>query len=107
MTSIANDPAAWKRRVMPVTMLVTLAVAVAGWSAARADAPAGAACAAGLTPDGQAIYAAVAAANPTAETLKSVVEHEARGLAMGGKIGRGEARPNALAAGECMKIRLQ
>jgi hypothetical protein len=39
--------------------------------------------------------------------LRSVVEHEARGLAMGGKIGRGDARENALAAGECVKARLQ
>jgi hypothetical protein len=36
-----------------------------------------------------------------------VVEHEARELAMAGKIGRGDARENAVAAGECVKARLQ
>ena len=93
---------------MPMTLLAALAAAIAGWaSVARADQATAAACAARLTPDGQAIYAAVAAANPTAATLKDVVEHEARGLAMGGKIARGEARDNAVAAGECMKSRLQ
>lgn len=107
MRSRVIDLAAWKRRAIPVTMFVMLAAAMLAWSAARADAPAGAACASSLTPDGKAIYAAVGAANPTSETLKSVVEREARGLVMGGKIARGEARDNALAAGECMKAKLQ
>ena len=73
---------------------------------ARADGP-GDACAAKLTPDGKAIYSAVVAASPTNETLRTVVEHEARGLALGGKIGRGDARENAVAAGECVKASLQ
>ena len=47
------------------------------------------------------------AAGPTKETLRSVVEHEARGLAMGGKISRGSARENATEAGECVKLGLQ
>jgi hypothetical protein len=93
---------------MQKVMTVALALAVTAWaSGALADAPAGATCAANLTPDGKAIYAVVAAASPTSETLKSVVEHETRSLAVAGKIGRGDARENAVAAGECMKARLQ
>jgi hypothetical protein len=88
-----------------MTMLV---VAVAGFAAtAQANGPAGDACAAKLTPDGKAIYTATMAAKPTTETLRSVLEHEARGLAMGGKIDRGTARDNAVAAGECAKAALQ
>ena len=60
-----------------------------------------------LTSDGKAIYTVVAATNPTSETLKSVVEHQTRALAMDGKIGRDDARENAMAAGACMKARLQ
>ena len=88
-------------------MVLATVFAMLGLTAtARADGP-GDACAANLTPEGKAIYSAVVAANPTTETLRSVVEHEARGLAMGGKIGRGDARENAVAAGECVKARLQ
>ena len=87
---------------------VTLVLAMAGLAAtARADGPAGETCAAGLTRDGKAIYAVVAATNPTSDTLKSVVEHQTRALAMEGKIARDDARENAMAAGTCMKARLQ
>jgi hypothetical protein len=86
-------------------MTVTLVLAMAGPAAtARADGPGGSACAANLTPDGKAIYAATVAARPTLETLRSVVEHKTRSVAMADKIGRGEARDNAVAAGECVKI---
>ena len=73
----------------------------------RADKAAGEACAAKLNADGKAVYAAVVAANSTLETLRSVVEREARGLAMGGKISRGAARENATEAGECARVGLQ
>lgn len=75
-------------------------------TAAHADKPAADACAAKLKPDGKAVYAAVWAAGPTTETLRSVIEKEARGLAMGGKISRGSARENATEAGECVKLGL-
>jgi hypothetical protein len=89
-------------------MVLAMVFAMSGLAAtAQADGPGGNTCAANLTPDGKAIYSAVVAANPTTETLRSVAEHEARGLAMGGKIGRGDARENAVAAGECVKARLQ
>ena len=75
-------------------------------SAAWADGAAGDACAANLSPDGKAIYAAVVAANPTSQTLRDVVEEQARGLVMGGKISRSTGRENAVAAAECVRARL-
>jgi hypothetical protein len=39
--------------------------------------------------------------------LRSVVEQEARSLVMAGKIGRGDARENAVAAGKCVEVGLQ
>ena len=93
--------ARWKAIAAAVVMAIGTTAAV------RADKPAGDACAAKLNADGKAVYAAVVAANPTTETLRSVIEHEARGLAMGGKISRGSARENATEAGECAKLGLQ
>ena len=68
---------------------------------------AGDACAANLTADGKTIFAAVVAANPTLETLRSTVESQARSLVMDGKVAMGSGRDNAQAAGECMRARLQ
>lgn len=88
--------------------IAAAAAIVAGTSAgARADKAAEDACAARLNGDGKAVYTAVVAARPTTETLRSVVEHETKSLAMGGKISRGSARDNATAAGECVKLGLQ
>jgi hypothetical protein len=87
---------------------LTVVLAMAGLAGeARADAAAGSACAANLTPDGKAIYAAVVAAGPTSQTLRSVVEEQTRSLAMGGSISRGSARDNAEAAGACVRASLQ
>jgi hypothetical protein len=88
-----------------IAMLAALAAVCA--ASAQAAGPAGDACAASLTPDGKAIYAATMAAKPTTETLRSTIEKEARSLVMGGKVGRGQARENAEAAGECVKVALQ
>jgi hypothetical protein len=83
-------------------------VLMAGLAAtARADGPGGDACAANLTADGKAIYTVTVAAKPTPETLRSVVERETRSLAMADKIGRGDARENAVAAGKCVEVALQ
>lgn len=89
------------RMTIAVAMLATLPVA------AWADMAAGNACAGNLTADGKQIYTASMAAKPTADKLKDVVEKETRGLAMGGKIARGQARENAVAAGECVRVALQ
>ena len=93
--------ASWKVIAAAATMIIGIA------AGAHADKAAGDACAAKLNADGKAVYAAVVAANPTTETLRSVVEREGRGLVMGGKISRGPARENATAAGECVKLGLQ
>jgi hypothetical protein len=85
-----------------------VAAAMTGMAlAARADVAAGDACAANLTPDGKAVYAAVVAANPTLQNLRETVEEQARSLVMGGKIAMGSGRANATAAGECVRSRLQ
>ena len=93
--------ASWKVLAAAATMIIGIA------AGAHADKAAGDACAAKLNADGKAVYAAVVAANPTTETLRSVVEREGRSLVMGGKISRGPARENATEAGECVKLGLQ
>ena len=85
-----------------------IAVALASMTTmARADVAAGDACAANLTADGKQIYAAVVAANPTLQNLRETIEEQARGLVFAGKIARAEGRDNAVAAGECVRTRLQ
>ena len=85
-----------------------IAVALLGMATmAHADAAAGDACAANLTADGKQIYAAVVAANPTLQNLRETVEEQARSLVFAGKIARAEGRDNAVAAGECVRTRLQ
>jgi hypothetical protein len=87
------------------TMIAAALVSVA--TMARADAAAGDACAAKLTADGKLVYAAVVAANATLQNLRETVEHQARELVFAGKIARAEGRDNAVAAGECVRTRLQ
>ena len=87
---------------------VAIAIALTGVAtSAWADAASGDACAANLTADGKQIYAAVVAANPTLQNLRETVEEKARGLVFAGKIARAEGRDNAVAAGECVRTRLQ
>ena len=87
------------------TMIAAALVNVA--TMAWADAAAGDACAANLTADGKLVYAAVVAANPTLQNLRETVEEQARSLVFAGKIARAEGRDNAVAAGECVRTRLQ
>ncbi len=91
---------------MVKTLMIAAALASVA-AMAHADAAAGDACAANLTADGKQIYAAVVAANPTLPNLRETVEEQARGLVFAGKIARAEGRDNALAAGECVRARLQ
>jgi uncharacterized protein YcfJ len=91
--------------MVKTTMIAVALVSMA--TMARADVAAGDACAANLTADGKQIYAAVVAANPTLQTLRDTVEHQARELVFAGKIARAEGRDNAVAAGECVRTRLQ
>jgi hypothetical protein len=92
---------------MSKTMALAIVLMAGLAPTARADGPGGDACAANLAADGKAIYAVTVAAKPTLATLRSVVEQEARSLVMAGKIGRGDARENAVAAGECVEVGLQ
>jgi hypothetical protein len=86
---------------------MSILVAVGGLTGvAHADPAKGDACAGNLSPDGKAIYAAAIAANPTLKNLRDVVTEQTRSLAFGGKISRDTARANAVAAGECVRIRL-
>jgi hypothetical protein len=86
-----------------VSTVFCMAVSLA--TGARADGAAADACAASLQPDGKAIYTATVTGQPTAGTLKSIVESQTRSLAMAGKIGRDEARAHAVAAAECVRLR--
>jgi hypothetical protein len=94
---------AMRKTVRTMTMVLAIVGSSAG---AYADPATGDACAANLSPDGKAIYAAVVAANPTLQTLRDVVTEQTRGLALNGQISRDTARSNAILAGECMRIRL-
>ena len=89
-------------KLVVASMALVTAVALPAW----ADSAAGAACAAKLTPDGQAIYAAVIAAKPTTQTLMDTMETQTKSLAMNGKIARGSARDNARAARDCVTASL-
>jgi hypothetical protein len=89
-----------------VAMMTAVLVIVGSTGGAYADPAKGDVCASNLSPDGKAIYAAALAANPTLKTLRDVVTEQTRSLAVGGQIGRDTARGNAIAAGECMRIRL-
>lgn len=81
--------------LLAATCFVALAAAPA-----LADKAAGDACAAGLSPDAKAIYAAVGAASGD---LRSIVTDATKSLVMSGKIDRGNARANAQAAGACLE----
>jgi hypothetical protein len=91
------------KTVRTMTMVLALLGAT---GEAYADPAKGDACATNLSPDGKAIYAAAVAANPTLKTLRDIVTEQTRSLAFGGQISRDTARANAIAAGECMRIRL-
>jgi len=88
------------------TTVATIAL-VGMVTSAWADTASGDACAANLTADGKQIYATVVAANPTLQNLRETVEEQARSLVFAGKIARAQGRDNAVAAGECVRTRLQ
>jgi hypothetical protein len=91
------------KTVRMMAMVLAFAGSAGG---AYADPGMGDTCASNLSPDGKAIYAAALAANPTLQTLRDVVTEQTRSLAFGGQISRDTARANAIAAGECLRIRL-
>jgi len=72
-------------------------------SLALADNKAADACAAGLSPDAQQIYAAAAPGFVAAADKQAEVKGKVQELVLGGKIDRGSARANAMSAGGCLK----
>jgi len=72
-------------------------------SLAFADKKAADACAAGLSPDAQQIYDASAPGFAAAKNPQAEVKGHVQALVLGGKIDRGSARDNAMAAGDCLK----
>jgi uncharacterized protein YcfJ len=85
-----------------------LVIAIVGCSAvARADRAAGDACAAQLTSEGKAVYAASMAARPTKDTIYDTVERETRGLVESKKIAFDDARDAGVAAAICVRQALE
>ena len=86
-------------------------IAFAALALASAPAVAGQAeaqsCAAGLDANAQLIFnAALPQVAPGAD-LKGVVTDTTKSLVKGGQIKRGDAKPAAMAAGECLKLAMQ
>lgn len=71
---------------------------------ALADRPAADKCAAGLTTDGQTIYAASAAQVAPGADLRSIVKNTTEGLVRAGTVSMANARPAAEAAGKCLAL---
>ena len=64
-------------------------------------------CAAGLDANAQLIFnSALPQVGPGAD-LKGVVTATTKSLVKGGQIARGDAKPAAMAAGECLKLAMQ
>lgn len=90
-------------------MRLTIALGLLALSAAPALAGQAEAksCAAGLDANGAQIFnAALPQVAPGAD-LKGVVTDVTKSLVMSGKVPRAEARPAAVAAGECLKLAMQ
>lgn len=69
---------------------------------ARADTAAAETCAATLSADSKAIYAAVAPGVTAESVLGDVIRDATIGLVMAGSLDRDSARPAAEAAGACL-----
>jgi hypothetical protein len=80
---------------------VGVVLALGAASPAFADAAAGSACAAKLTPQGQAIYAGAVSAGGD---VRAAITSSARSLVMSGQMDQGTARANAEAAGKCLEL---
>ncbi len=69
-----------------------------------ADKASANACAGKLSPEAKQIYAATIGDIAPGVDLKEAVHGRTKGLVMGGKLSRDQARPAAEAAGECLKL---
>ena len=81
-----------------------LALSAAPALAGQAEAQS---CAGGLDANGQLIFNAALPQVAPGANLKSVVTDVTKSLVKSGQIKRGDARPAATAAGECLKLAMQ
>lgn len=88
------------RYVLMIATAAALSLTAEPTYASRASADA---CAAKLSPEAKQIYAASIGSVAPGADMKEVVRSKTRALVIGGKIGRGAARPAAEAAGTCLK----
>ena len=82
-------------------LLAALATAM---PALAADAKASKACAATLSPEGKAMYAAAAPNVKTDSEMRDVIRSGAIGLVMTGKLSREQAQANGPAVAGCLKL---
>jgi hypothetical protein len=87
------------------SMTVALSMAVLPFLAAPslASKAAADACAAQLSPEAKQVYAATIGEVKPGIDLRETVRAKTKGLVIGGKLGRDQARPAAEAAGACLK----
>ena len=81
-------------------LAVTAAPAFAGQAEAQS-------CAAGLDANAQLIFSTALPQVAPGADLKGVVTGATKSLVKGGQIKRGDAKPAAMAAGECLKLAMQ
>jgi azurin len=89
-------------RVALVAAVVCLCAIPA--AASQADAKS---CAAGLDANSQLIFNTVLPSVTPSIDLRTAVTDATKSLVMSGKLPRAEARPAAMAAGECLKLAKQ
>ncbi len=82
---------------------IVLALLFVTPSLAHADQKAADACAGSLSGDAKVIYQAAAPDFPAAPDPRAEVKAKVEALVLQGKIDRGSARGNAMAAGACLK----
>lgn len=87
-----------------ITVLSLLALSAAPAFAGQAEAES---CASGLDANAKLIFSsALPQVSPGAD-LKGVVTDTTKSLVKSGEIKRGDAKPAAMAAGECLKLAMQ
>jgi hypothetical protein len=86
--------------LLMATAVVTAPLLCAPAAANRAAADA---CAAKLPSAAKLVYAAAIGSVAPGIDLREMVRSKTRGLVIGGKLSRGQARPAAEAAGVCLK----
>ena len=87
----------------PVAVLAVLAGLAAAPPAAD-HAEAARACAANLSPEGQAMYAAVAPAIRPKSNIAETMRSKVRIMVMDGQVSRGDAQANGAAVAGCLAL---